>query len=119
MTFIKNITTAAALTFAATSAFADSIELSAPMQAASVHAGDLAMVVYYLEQPDHFQVVATYVSADAPDEPARFNMALTDGDAVSFGMPTYTEVKYSFIRTGDTIKVTADVIDEAVTAELR
>jgi len=60
MTFKAMIFTIAALI--PSIGFADTISLSIPYEAASLHDGDVDMVVYYVDHPDHFEVVATYVS---------------------------------------------------------
>ena len=99
---------ATTLALTAGAASADQIELTKAMQAASLHEGGVDMVVYYLEQPDHFEVVATYAPKREPYEPARLRMGLVDGDDVSFGLPGEPQVIYGFARMGDTVTVTAD-----------
>lgn len=100
---------AAALFLGAGTAAADQITLTKAMQAASLHEGGVDMVVYYLEEADHFQVVATYAPKREPFEPARMRMGLTDGDSVRFGVPGEPQVIYSFARAGDAITVSADL----------
>ena len=113
---INRIAFAAALALSATAANAETITLNAPMAAASVHSGGIDMVVYYLEQPDHFQIVATYVSQDDPSNPSRMNMGFNDGDRVSFALPGESQVTYTFARSGDTVQVDADLAEQQVTA---
>lgn len=96
-------------------AFADQIELTKEMQGASLHEGGVDMVVYYLEEPDHFQVVATYAPKNEPFDPGRLRMGLRDGDSVRFGVPGQHQVIYSFARTGDTVTVSADLTKRTIT----
>lgn len=101
---------ATALVLGAGTAAADQITLTKAMQAASLHEGGVDMVVYFLEETDHFQVVATYApNKQEPFEPARMRMGLTDGDSVRFGLPGEPQVIYSFARTGDVVTVAADL----------
>lgn len=103
-------TAALTLAFAAGAAGlarADEIALERPMQAASLHDGGIDMVVFYLDRADHFEVVATYATVEAPDAPARLRMGLADGDAVSFALPGERHVQYSFARDGETVRVEA------------
>ncbi len=106
---------AAALVLGAGAAGADQIELSKEMQAASLHEGGVDMVVYYLEEPDHFQVVATYAPKREAYEPARMRMGLMDGDSVRFGVPGEPQVIYSFARSGNTVTVRADPTEQSFT----
>ncbi len=106
---------AAALALGTGTAFADQIELSKEMQAASLHEGGVDMVVYYLEEPDHFQVVATYAPKRDAYDPARMRMGLTDGDSVRFGVPGEPQVIYSFARSGNTVTVSADLTEQSFT----
>ena len=104
-------TLAAALVLAAGAAVAEEIVLSSPMQGASLHEGGIDMAVYYLDQDDHFEVVATYAPKREPYEPSRFRLALTDGDSMRFALPGEEQVMYSFVRTGATVKVTVGPAD--------
>lgn len=112
--FNSFIAAAVAFALSTTAALAQSISLNAPMQAASLHSGNLAMVVYYMEMEDHYQVVATYVSQDAPQEPARIKMALSDNDATRFGMPGHPGIIYAFSRSGETVNVSAELVGKAM-----
>lgn len=102
---------ATACVFAASAAAADQIELSSPMQGASLHDGDIDMVVYYLDQHDHFEVVATYAPKGEPYEPSRFRLAMADGDKMRFALPGEGQVMYGFVRTGGTVRVSAETVD--------
>ena len=106
---------AAILALGAGTATADQITLTKAMQAASLHEGGIDMVVYYLEEADHYQVVATYAPKSDTFEPARMRMGLTDGDAVRFGVPGEPQVIYSFARAGRTITVSADLTQPQIT----
>lgn len=109
------IALAAAFALSAAAASADSISLEAPMQAASLHTGGVDMVVYYLDETDHFQIVATYAPKADAANPSRVVMGLTDGDEVSFSMPGETQVAYTFARDGETVTVDADLTGIKVT----
>lgn len=92
---------------------ADTISLDAAIKCASVHDGGVDMAVYYVDQGDHFEVVATYAPVESPFRPARIRMALVDGDSVSFGLPgAATAVLYSFARSGETVIVEATHVGE-------
>ena len=102
---------ASALFLAAGAAAADEIELTSPMQGASLHEGGIDMVVFYLDQDDHFEVVATYAPQREPYEPSRFRLAMADGDTMRFALPGEDQVMYSFARAGTTVSVTAGPAD--------
>jgi len=106
---------ALAFCLAAGAASADQIELSSAMQAASLHEGGIDMVVYYLEEGDRFDVVATYAANREPFGPARLRMGLADGDSLRFGLPGERQVIYGFARSGATLRVTAEPTGHAVT----
>lgn len=90
---------------------ADAIRLESAHAAASLHDGGVDMVVYYREHPDHFEVVATYMPHVGPYDPHRLRMGLSDGDAVSFGLPGYISTLYRFSRSGNVVAVVATVTD--------
>lgn len=92
-------------------AWADEITLDTPMQALSLHEGEIDMVVYFLSRPDHFEVVATYASRDDMANPGRFRMGLKDGDAVRFSAPELPHTLYAFERNGDEVTVTASPVN--------
>ncbi|MFA3920957.1 hypothetical protein [Ruegeria hyattellae] len=87
---------------------AESIHLKAQLAGASLRAGDIDMVVYYVDHGDHFEVVATYALNNDPYEPARLRMGLSDGDSVSFGLPGQTGYLYRFSRDGSSVAVIAE-----------
>jgi hypothetical protein len=87
---------------------ADSIRVNAPLAGASLRAGDIDMVVYYVDHGDHFEVVATYALHNGLYDPARLRMGLADGDSVSFGLPGQTGYLYRFARNGSSVAVIAE-----------
>ncbi len=110
----KIIALASILTAAAFSAQAEMISLESPMQAASLHEGGVDMVVHYLDEEDHFQLVANYLDGTDPTTPNTIRMALTDGDRSSFNLPGVAHVIYSFERVGSSVIATADPITQQV-----
>ena len=112
---MKNLITAAAI-FAASAfaAQAEMVELEAPMQAQSLHTGGVDMVVYYTDEDDHLQLVATYVDQIEGNEPSRIRMGLQDGDATSFSLPGHPHLIYDFARAGVTVSVNAEIIGQKV-----
>ena len=96
----------------AAAAAAGEITLEREIQAGSLHDGGVDMVVYYVDQHDHFEVVATYVSDTT--QPARIRMGLMDGDATTFGLPGFAGRTYSFSRTGDIVRVRSDLVGTSV-----
>lgn len=106
MSTFKTVLTALAV-LAPLSANAGEISLTAPMQGATLQENNLDMSVYFTKAPaDGYEVVATYVAADAA--PARLKMLLTDGDSVSFSLPGHKGIVYNFSRTLTTVSVTAE-----------
>jgi hypothetical protein len=92
---------------------ADAISLQKPIAGASVHTGGVDMAVYYVDQGDHFEVVATYAASEGPFQPGRLRMAMTDGDSARFGLPGMaTAVLYTFHRQGDIVTVDATHVGE-------
>lgn len=85
----------------------DTISLDAPYQAASLHDGEVDMVVYYIDHADHFEVVATYVSKSDLTSPNRLRMELKSGDMTNFALPGLAHINYGFTRNGDKVTVTA------------
>ncbi len=103
----RKIATAALIaSLAAPAAMADIVTLETPVAGATLHSDDVDMSVYYTENADQaFEVVAFYTDSDAPQQPARLVMALSDGDSVRFGLPGYTGTLYEFSRNGDRVTV--------------
>jgi len=113
----KIIALASILSAAAFSAQAEMISLESPMQAASLHEGGVDMVVYYLDEEDHFQLVANYLDGTDPASPSRIRMGLVDGDRTSFSLPGIPQVIYSFERIGSSVIATADLLGQQVAAK--
>ncbi len=108
---IKTLTVLAVL--APVSAGAGEISLTAPMQGATLHEAGLDMSVYFTEASGGYEVVATYVSANAT--PNRIRMLLTDGDNVSFSLPGHNNVVYNFNRNQTKVGVTAEQVQQYAT----
>lgn len=102
------IAAATALALTAGATFADTITLSDPMAGATLHETDLDMSVYWTEADGALALVATYVTDDAATDPARLQMHLKDGDAVSFGLPGVQDRLFTFARDGETVTVASD-----------
>ena len=113
----------ATTTFA--SARAEEVTISHALAAGSLHEGALDMVAYWLDGPDGaLEVTATFRDRATDDEPMRIVMPMQDGDALSFGMPGYPSLLYTFARVQsdvtisvaskpDMIATVATVVDEA------
>lgn len=87
-------------------ALAGAVTIDAPLHGETLHAGDIDMSVYFSETAgDGFEVVATYVSNTAPEQPARIVMELADGDNVTFGLPGHRGKLYEFSRKGRILTV--------------
>ncbi|MBU3031544.1 hypothetical protein [Paracoccus marinaquae] len=103
-----------ALAAAPATAMADSITLTVPATGASLHSESVDMNVYFTDAAGSaYEVVATYVSDSAPDQPQRLIMALEDGDDVSFALPAHPETLYNFQRKGGILTVTSTGGDAA------
>ncbi len=99
-----SLLSAAALSVTALSAHADQITLTSPLAGASLHAGDVDMSVYWTDVETGYEVVATYLEADAVT-PAQMTLVLVDGDAVTFSLPGRLDHSYKFARTGAAVTV--------------
>lgn len=103
-----SLLSAVALSLTAMSANAGQIELASPLAGATLNAGDIDMSVYWTDVDAGYEVVATYLEADAK-APAQMTMVLTDGDAVTFSLPGRLDHSFKIARTGGA--VTVDAID--------
>ncbi len=91
-------------------AIAEQVTVDAPIQAGSLHDGDLDMVVYYTKtETGAMEVTATFAGRTGPYSPMRIVMAMQDGDQVSFAMPDYPNSQYAFSRAGEELTVSVDV----------
>jgi hypothetical protein len=84
--------------------------MSRPIQAASLHEGQLDMVSYWVPLADGaFEVTATFIARDPGTEPMRIMMALADGEGTTFAMPGHRSALYSFARRQDVVEVSVEV----------
>lgn len=101
----------------ATGAFADSVTMSKPIQAGSLHQGPLDMVAYWVPLHDEgYEVTATFIGRMTGDQPMRVIMELNEGDDVSFSMPGYRAALYRFARSEDVVDVSVDLTPHRVAA---
>lgn len=108
MNRIKTTALAAAAILVGSFAQAGEIELTKPIAAASLHEPGVDMVVYYTEAANGYDVVATYIETQEPAQPYRMIMTLNDGDNVTFHLPGYKDTNYTFVRSGETVRVTSE-----------
>lgn len=88
-----------------------SATLTRPLDGATISAGVIDMSVYYTRINDKtFELVATYITDEAPDRPLQMFMALSDGDNVHFGLPGHPETLFGFARTGNTVTVSSQPV---------
>ena len=87
------------------------LTLSAPKAGATLASGPVDMSVYYLRTDGTgLDVVATYVTDAAPDQPRQLVMTLADGDRVQFRLPGQMDMLYSFARQGDAVTVSSQPV---------
>ncbi len=114
---IRALSTIAAMAVLGTGAQADpatarlkaAIRLDGPLQGASLHEGDIDMVVYYLPRGAALGVVATYADRDRPDRPGRIQFDLADGEEITLGFNTREGLRYRFVRTDCIVAVSASI----------
>lgn len=105
---------AVAATFAALPAVADEARMSAPIEAASLSTGAIALVAYYVPLADDgFQVTATWLG-DEDAEPRRLVMRLDEGDAVAFSLPGHMDTRFTFSRDFEAVTVRVEPVAAAV-----
>lgn len=95
----------ATMLFSSTAVAAGEIKLTKEIQGASLHEDGVDMVVYYTKEGEIFEVVATYLTDDSADGPARIRMGLMNSDRVTFALPGRPEMNYTFFRHGSTVRV--------------
>lgn len=105
---MKHILTTAALVLTASTASADTITLTGAGAGATLHESDVDMSIYWTEAGEDHALVATYVTDEAPAEPARLRMHLAEGDEVSFGLPGVQDRLFTFARAGDAVSVSSE-----------
>jgi hypothetical protein len=94
--------------FLATPALAEEITVGRPIEAGSLHAGRLDMVVYYIPvEADLLEVTATFAPKGGGD-PLRVVMGLADGDSVAFSVPGYPNSLHRFSRSGEVVSVSTE-----------
>ncbi|MTE01425.1 hypothetical protein GIY56_14145 [Paracoccus sp. YIM 132242] len=96
----------AALALAAP-AVAEVAVLSAPFQAASLHAGALDMAAYRTDLPDGAHEVTAMFRGRGNQEPQRVVMRLDGQDEVQFSMPGEPQTLYTFADKGDVVEISA------------
>lgn len=91
--------------FLAAPALAEETTVGRPIEAGSLHAGRLDMVVYYVPVDGGLlEVTATFAPKGGGD-PLRVVMGLADRDSVAFSMPGYQDTLYTFSRSGEVVSV--------------
>ncbi len=98
---------AALLVLTAGHAVAGDITLTQAKAGSSLHTGNLDMNVYWTADEAAYEVVATYVTKDAPAKINRLRMHLAEGDRASFGLPGVQGRMFTFARNGGTVSVEA------------
>ena len=77
--------------------------LDRPIEAGSLHEGQLDMVVYYVPVDGGLlEVTATFAPKTGGD-PLRIVMGLADSDSVAFSMPGHEDSLYAFSRSGEEV----------------
>ncbi|TIP79583.1 MAG: hypothetical protein E5X60_37760, partial [Mesorhizobium sp.] len=107
---IRNILSASVLAtlFLAAPAFTEETTIGRPIEAGSLHEGNLDMVVYYVPaEGDRLEVTATFAPKTGGD-PQRVVMGLADGDSVAFSMPGHRGPLYAFSRSGEEVTVSSE-----------
>ncbi|MDK3073939.1 hypothetical protein QO034_12525 [Sedimentitalea sp. JM2-8] len=95
------------LALAAPAAMAETATVSEPLAGASLQSSGTALSVYYTETTgDDFEIVAFYTDADAPRDPARLVLQLSDGERARITLPGAPEARFSIVRSGDMVQVT-------------
>lgn len=102
---MKRLLTIGALALLPHFASAENVDLKAPLQAGSIHDGGIDMVIYYVEQGDHFETVATYATLDNPQAPRRVRMALAEGDSTTFALPNTSGMMFTFARNDNQVRI--------------
>jgi len=92
----------------ASTALANDIALTAPLEASSLHAGRLDMVAYRTDLPDGaYEVTAVFRARNDWDQPQRVMMRLEDRDEVHFSMPSDPQTLYTFAASFGAVTISA------------
>ena len=103
--------------FLTTPAFSEEVTISRAMAAGSLHEGPLDMVAYWLEGSEgSLELTATFRDRATDDEPMRIVMPMQDGDALSFSMPGYPSLLYTFARAQSDVTISAVAKPDAMAA---
>jgi hypothetical protein len=94
--------------FLATPALAEDVTVGRPIQAGSLHAGRLDMVVYYVPVDGGLLEVTATSAPKGGGDPLRVVMGLADGDSVAFSVPGYQDSLYAFSRSGEEVTVSVE-----------
>lgn len=99
----------AAALLAATSgaALADDVTLTTPGAGATLREGPVDMSVYWTEKPEGYELVATYQTGPAGEDPARLVLLMQDGDRATLGLPGAPGYHFTFRRCGDHVSVSS------------
>jgi hypothetical protein len=90
---------------------AEEVTILHARDAGSLHEGALDMAAYWLEGSEGaLEVTALFRNRATDDEPMRIVMPMQDGDSLSFGMPGYPSLLYTFARVQS--DVTISVVSE-------
>jgi hypothetical protein len=103
---MKVLTLAALVAAAPMAVQAETLVLTAPMAAGTLHEESADMSVYWLPDGSAYEVTAVYVEPAEPAAPLSVRMRLEEGDSVVFGLPGVEGVSYAFAREGDALTVT-------------
>ncbi len=107
------------LGLSAAPALSETMRVSAPSQAASLHEGALDMVAYYrATEGDVMEVTTTFSERTGFVRPTRVVMGLLDGGKVAFSVPGYPESLYRFSRIGGELKVSVQLLDFVEVAQI-
>ena len=97
---------------------AEEVTISHALAAGSLHEGPLDMVAYWLDGPDGaLELTATFRDRITDDEPMRVVMPLQDGDALSFGMPGYPSLLYTFARVQSDVTISVVSTSSTIATE--
>ena len=89
--------------------------MSRPIQAASLHAGPLGMVSYWVPLEEGGYELSAALRERSPEaQPMRIVVKLVDGDDIAFAMPGYQGSLYGFERHEGIVKTSVRLVPHAV-----